>query len=54
MSTHLLSPTRREVLIATAALGATSMLSSKSYAATGVEAIRPFQFRASDADLADL
>ncbi|MBE1711724.1 MULTISPECIES: epoxide hydrolase family protein [Mesorhizobium] len=54
MSARLLSPTRREVLITAAAIGAISMLSSKSKAAAEAASIHPFQFRASDEDLADL
>src|SRR4051812_46745422 len=42
MSTALLSPTRRELLAATAAGGAISMLPRTLHAAAGGDAIRPF------------
>src|SRR4051812_30461681 len=54
MSAQLPSPSRREVLIATAALGAIIMLSSNANAGAQADSIRPFQFKASDEDLADL
>ena len=50
-----LSPTRRDVLVATAAAAATSLLPTALRAAPADDvAIRPFQFHASDEALADL
>ena len=42
MSAASLSPTRRELLAATAAAGAISMLPGTLHAAAGGDAIRPF------------
>jgi pimeloyl-ACP methyl ester carboxylesterase len=49
-----LSLTRRGVLAGTAALGAASFASTRQAAAFGNQAIRPFTFRAPQADLDDL
>ncbi|TPK66937.1 alpha/beta fold hydrolase [Mesorhizobium sp. B2-4-15] len=54
MSPISLSPTRREVLAATAAAGVISLLPQALHAATDAEAIRPFTFSFPDEDLADL
>ena len=42
MSAISLSPTRRELLAATAAIGAINMLPGALHAATGGDSIRPF------------
>ena len=42
MSAAILSPTRRELIAATAAAGAISMLRGALHAAAGGDAIRPF------------
>jgi pimeloyl-ACP methyl ester carboxylesterase len=54
MSATSLSPTRRELLAATAAAGALSMVPRTLYAAAGGDAIRPFTFSASEEELAEL
>jgi pimeloyl-ACP methyl ester carboxylesterase len=48
------SPTRRELLAATAAAGAISMLPGTLHAATGAEAVRPFTIHVPQSDLDDL
>jgi pimeloyl-ACP methyl ester carboxylesterase len=49
------SPTRRDLILASAAVGAVSMLPGTLRAATAVDdAIRPFRVHVPDADLADL
>jgi pimeloyl-ACP methyl ester carboxylesterase len=54
MSTNSLSPTRRDVLAGTAALGAASLLSTNLRAATGAEEIRPFRVNIPQEDIAEL
>ena len=54
MSATSSSPTRRDLLAASAAAGALSLLPSRLAAAVDGNAIRPFHFNFSDADLADL
>lgn len=54
MPTISLSPTRRDVLAATAAAGALSLLPGTLRAATDNEAIRPFTIGFPDEDLSDL
>ncbi|HZQ12625.1 MAG TPA: epoxide hydrolase [Pseudolabrys sp.] len=49
-----LSPTRRTVLAASAVAGAASVLPASVTAAADSGAVRPFHFKASDNDLADL
>ena len=53
MSDHF-SPTRRSILITSAAVGAAGVMPAGLKAATDASAIRPFQFHASDAELAEL
>jgi pimeloyl-ACP methyl ester carboxylesterase len=48
------SPTRRSLLVAAAAAGATALLTAKSRAASADEAIRPFRVDVPDAALVDL
>ncbi len=48
------SPTRRSILISSAAGAAAGMMPAGLRAATGGAAIRPFQFHAPESDLADL
>ena len=54
MSTSSISPTRRQLLTATAAVVAIGTLYEAQHPALAGEEIRPFQFHASDAALADL
>jgi pimeloyl-ACP methyl ester carboxylesterase len=54
MSESLLTPTRREVLAATAAAGAVGLMAGAAHAAKTGEEIRPFSYTASDEELADL
>jgi pimeloyl-ACP methyl ester carboxylesterase len=54
MSSNFLSPTRRDVLAGTAALGAASLLSTDLRAATGAEEIRPFRVNIPQEDIAEL
>jgi hypothetical protein len=48
-----MSPTRREVLAASAAVGAASVAAERFTSAAEGSAIRPFNFNAPDADLLD-
>jgi pimeloyl-ACP methyl ester carboxylesterase len=54
MSTNSPSPTRRDVLAGTAALGAASLLSTDLRGATGAEEIRPFRVNVPQEDIAEL
>jgi pimeloyl-ACP methyl ester carboxylesterase len=54
MSSTSLSPTRRSVLVASAAAGAIGLLPSELRAAAGDSAIRPFRVNVPEADLVDL
>ena len=54
MSATLLSPTRRELLAATAAAGAISMLPGTLRAAAGDDSIRPFTVSFPQEELAEL
>lgn len=54
MSESLLSPTRREVLVATAAAGAVGLVAGSPSVAKAGDEIRPFTYSASDQELTEL